>query len=237
MSESAVARDLLVRLGVDPARIEMDEKSRDTCENAAFSRALATPQPAELDQFGPNRLVADRMPGSIEFICQLMQALGHPGQRPHQITQCRGLDKTAKGAGKGWILVAQGKPAAAATAHALLWKRSGVEAVLAAVDGRARQPGHLGDDGEPAVTGGTNLGGGEQPAPAFVECVAQAVPALLDGLSVDHASAIVVFAGDVNPRTLVQPVTGTRTAILLLVESSLVGIQAEGSPAVQAMFP
>jgi uncharacterized SAM-binding protein YcdF (DUF218 family) len=47
VTESAVARDLLIDLGVDPGRIEMEERSRDTCENAEQSLLLAKPQPAE----------------------------------------------------------------------------------------------------------------------------------------------------------------------------------------------
>lgn len=34
VTESAVARDLLVQLGIEPGRIEMEERSRDICENA-----------------------------------------------------------------------------------------------------------------------------------------------------------------------------------------------------------
>jgi uncharacterized SAM-binding protein YcdF (DUF218 family) len=47
VTESAVARDLLIGLGVDPARIEMEERSRDTCENAEQGMMLAKPQPGE----------------------------------------------------------------------------------------------------------------------------------------------------------------------------------------------
>jgi uncharacterized SAM-binding protein YcdF (DUF218 family) len=47
VTESAVARDVLVGLGIDPARIEMEERSRDTCENAEQSLRLAKPQPSE----------------------------------------------------------------------------------------------------------------------------------------------------------------------------------------------
>lgn len=47
VTESAVARDLLIGLGVDPGRIEMEERSRDTCENAEQSLLLAKPQPGE----------------------------------------------------------------------------------------------------------------------------------------------------------------------------------------------
>lgn len=47
LSESAVARRLLIDLGVDEKRIEMEEISRDTCENAEESLTLAKPQAPE----------------------------------------------------------------------------------------------------------------------------------------------------------------------------------------------
>ena len=43
ITESAVARDLLVGLGVDPHRIELEERSRTTCENAEQSLLVAKP--------------------------------------------------------------------------------------------------------------------------------------------------------------------------------------------------
>lgn len=46
-TESAVARDLLVDLGVAPSRIEMEERSRDTCENARESQRIVEPQSGE----------------------------------------------------------------------------------------------------------------------------------------------------------------------------------------------
>lgn len=46
-SESAFARDLLVEIGVPSERIEVEERSRNTCENAVESKAVATPRPGE----------------------------------------------------------------------------------------------------------------------------------------------------------------------------------------------
>lgn len=43
--EAAEARKLFVALGVDPARIEIEDKSRNTDENARFTAALVHPQP------------------------------------------------------------------------------------------------------------------------------------------------------------------------------------------------
>lgn len=45
--EAPVAQQLLVRLGVPEQRIAIEERSRNTAENAAFSKALANPQPGE----------------------------------------------------------------------------------------------------------------------------------------------------------------------------------------------
>ena len=48
MTESEVARDLLVTMGVTPQRIEMEERSRNTCENATESAAALKPRPGDL---------------------------------------------------------------------------------------------------------------------------------------------------------------------------------------------
>lgn len=46
-AHAAMARALLIELGVEPERIELEPASRNTAENAAFSRALVDPQPGE----------------------------------------------------------------------------------------------------------------------------------------------------------------------------------------------
>jgi len=48
MSESQVARQILVSLGLPPQRIEMEERSRNTCENGTESEAALQPKPGEL---------------------------------------------------------------------------------------------------------------------------------------------------------------------------------------------
>ncbi len=48
MSESLVARVILVSLGVPAQRIEMEERSRNTCENGTESKATLQPKPSEL---------------------------------------------------------------------------------------------------------------------------------------------------------------------------------------------
>ena len=46
-TEASLARDLLIQMGVPEARIELEERSRNTCENAIESKAIAAPQPGE----------------------------------------------------------------------------------------------------------------------------------------------------------------------------------------------
>ena len=46
-TEASLARGLLVQIGVPEARIEIEERSRNTCENAVESKAVAAPQPGE----------------------------------------------------------------------------------------------------------------------------------------------------------------------------------------------
>lgn len=46
-TESALGKDLLVRIGVSASRIEIEEQSRNTCENAFDSKAIAGPKVGE----------------------------------------------------------------------------------------------------------------------------------------------------------------------------------------------
>ncbi|MBN9075125.1 MAG: hypothetical protein BGN87_03370 [Rhizobiales bacterium 65-79] len=47
LSESQVAREILVSLGVPPQRIEMEERSRNTCENGTESKSALQPKPGD----------------------------------------------------------------------------------------------------------------------------------------------------------------------------------------------
>ena len=47
LTESSLGRELLIQIGIDPARIELEERSRTTCENARQSKEVAQPQPGE----------------------------------------------------------------------------------------------------------------------------------------------------------------------------------------------
>jgi uncharacterized SAM-binding protein YcdF (DUF218 family) len=46
-TEAAFARQLLEQFGVEPQRIELEGRSRNTVENATFSKAVAAPKPGE----------------------------------------------------------------------------------------------------------------------------------------------------------------------------------------------
>ena len=48
LTEAHDARALLIALGVDPARIELEDRSRNTDENARFTRDLVHPEPARV---------------------------------------------------------------------------------------------------------------------------------------------------------------------------------------------
>jgi uncharacterized SAM-binding protein YcdF (DUF218 family) len=45
--EAPAARELLIELGVDPARIIVEDKSRNTAENARFTAAMVRPEPKQ----------------------------------------------------------------------------------------------------------------------------------------------------------------------------------------------
>jgi uncharacterized SAM-binding protein YcdF (DUF218 family) len=45
--EAVLARQLFERLGLEPARVEIEDRSRNTVENAVFSKIVAAPNPGE----------------------------------------------------------------------------------------------------------------------------------------------------------------------------------------------
>ncbi len=47
ISEAVIARELFAVLGIDPARLSFEEASRNTYENAVFSKSLINPRPGE----------------------------------------------------------------------------------------------------------------------------------------------------------------------------------------------
>ncbi|CAK0755992.1 hypothetical protein WCLP8_2700001 [uncultured Gammaproteobacteria bacterium] len=48
MSEAQIARDVLERLGFDVSRVVFEDKSRNTHENALFSKALMAPKSGDV---------------------------------------------------------------------------------------------------------------------------------------------------------------------------------------------
>lgn len=46
-TQTGVAAEILSSVGLDPARVTIDEQAQDTCENASATRALVRPQPGE----------------------------------------------------------------------------------------------------------------------------------------------------------------------------------------------
>jgi len=47
-TQTAVAAAILASMGPDPARLAFEERSRDTCDNASFTRALVRPQAGDV---------------------------------------------------------------------------------------------------------------------------------------------------------------------------------------------
>lgn len=62
LDESGVAKSLLLGLGIDPGRLELELRSRDTYENAVFSRDMIQPKPGSV---WPPVTSAFHMPRSV----------------------------------------------------------------------------------------------------------------------------------------------------------------------------
>ena len=65
--EAPAARELLIELGVDPARIIVEDKSRNAEENVRFTAAILRPEPKQrclLVTSAPVRLGCSRKPDS-----------------------------------------------------------------------------------------------------------------------------------------------------------------------------
>ena len=90
---------------------------------------------------------------------------------------------------------------ATVAANLPLRQRLRVEIVLAAIDRRAGEPGDPRDDRETAPAGGPHLARREQSPPALVELRADRLPAIPNGVLVDHATDL-MFAAGWNPRHL-----------------------------------
>src|SRR5262245_6302914 len=83
-------------------------------------------------------------------------------------------------------------------------QRPGVDIVLAAVDRGARKPRDLRHHREPTPARGTHLRRCKQAPAALIEMATHRLPAIPDGVLVDHATDLRLFASFGNPRVLSQ---------------------------------
>jgi len=81
---------------------------------------------------------------------ELLEALRHPDQRSHRIAQRRRLDQALECGQEPRIGLAQRPAPAAGAANTPFGQRRGVEIILAAIDGRTREPGDSRHRGETA---------------------------------------------------------------------------------------
>ncbi len=188
----------------------------------AFIRlAIVLAREAELHQLLAHGIGADRVPHRRQRLGQLVHALRHPDQRPYRIAEGCRLDKALELGHKLWIRFGNGPASATAATNLPLRQRLRIEIVLAAIDRRAGEPGDPRDNRKTAPAGGPHLGRCEQAPPPLVEPDADRVPAILNGVLVDHATDIPLFAQIRNPSRLSHTVARTRIAIQLLFEMSL----------------
>ena len=105
---------------------------------------------------------------------------------PRQQADRHRLDEAPEVVDNSRIADRQRLATAALAAHTPLGERPFVEIVLAAIDGRARDPGDPLNDGEAAITGGLHLVCGKQPTATLVELGAHRLPPSSDAILVDH---------------------------------------------------
>src|SRR5207244_2339178 len=96
-----------------------------------------------------------------------------------------------------------------------------VETVLAAIDRGTGEPGDPRDDREPAPSGGAHLASRKQPPAALIKRRADRFPAIANGVLVDHATDLRLFAPAGNPSHLSHTAARPQSAILLLSRMSL----------------
>ena len=133
-----------------------------------------------------HRVRADRVPHLSEGLGELLAALRHPPKRLLWQADRHRLDEAPEVVDNSRIADRQRLATAALAAHTPLGKRPFVEIVLAAIDGRARDPGDPLNDGEAAITGGLHLVCGKQPTATLVELGAHRLPPSSDAILVDH---------------------------------------------------
>jgi hypothetical protein len=113
----------------------------------AFIRlAVGLAREPEFHQRGAHRVSTDGMPHLRQGRGKLLHAFRHPDQRPHGITQRRGLDQALKRGDQPRIVLANRATTATGTANPPLRQRLRFEILLAAIDRRPGEPGDLRDD-------------------------------------------------------------------------------------------
>src|SRR5262250_57878 len=160
-----------------------------------------------------DRVRADLVPHLTERPRQLLAALRYPPQRLNRRAQRRRLNQAPEVVNKCRIAGGQRLAAAALAPHPAVRQRPLLEVILAAIDGRARQPGDAGDHLEGTVAGSLHLARRPKPPTALVQLAAYPLPPLLDTILVNlaglvaHADPIRVFAPSRYPPS--QSVTPT----------------------------
>ena len=184
----------------------------------AFVRlAIVLAREAELHQLLAHRVGADRMAHLRQRRGELVHALRHPDQRAHGIAERRRLDEALQARARGRIALAATAlrpPPLRRTCP--FGSGAAVEIVLAAIDRRAGEPGDPRHDRETAPAGRLHLGRREQAPPALVELRADRLPAIANGIFVDHATDLRLFAEIRNPASPSHTDARPRSAIQLL---------------------
>ena len=152
--------------------------------------------------------------------CKFVHALGHPDQGPHGVAQRGRLDQALEFGDEPWIVLGNRLAPTTGAANLPLCQRRRVEIVLAAIDRRTGEPGDPRDDREPAPSSGAHLASRKQPPAALIERRANRFPAIANGVLVDHATDLRLFAQIGNPRSLSHTDARPRSAIPLLSGTS-----------------
>jgi hypothetical protein len=195
------------------------------CSNCAFRSgcfrlAIKRAREAEFQQLLVHGIGTDRMAHRRQRRRQLVHALRYPDQWPHRIAQRRGLDEAFQLVDKLRVVLSNGPTPTAGAANPAFRQRFGVEIVLAAIDRRAGEPGDPRHNRQTAPPGGLDLGRREHAPSPFVKLAADRIPAKLNGVLVDHAIDVRLFANIRNPGRLSHTDARPQTTIQLLFEMS-----------------
>src|SRR6188472_2500585 len=126
-------------------------------------------------------------------LSQLVHTLRHPDQWPHGIAQRRRLDQAPKLGDQLQIVLAYSLAPTTDAPNPPLCNRLRVEIILAPTNRRAGQPRHPCDNRKTAPTRSSNLRRREHPPPALVELATDCLPAISNGIFVDHQTDLRPF--------------------------------------------